>query len=202
MSTAGVTRTIREQVTDRLREEVLAGKYQAGQPLREAEVARRFGVSRGPVRDAFLQLSQEGLLTYQANRGVTVRQPPLPEHQRLIVSLRRQIECYCIRYGLERVTDEDLQLIAQALKDLKLACWSEDVARVARCDLQFHEAVLAACGGSQFLPIWRGLCSQMLLAYSRLATFDQVYEEHARIMDALVRRSKPDAIAALRANIR
>ena len=55
-----ITRTIREQVTNQIRDEVVAGNLPAGHPLREGELAERFGVSRGPIRDAFLQLSQEG----------------------------------------------------------------------------------------------------------------------------------------------
>ena len=81
---AQLTRTIREQVTNQIRDEVVAGKLPAGQPLREGHLAERFGVSRGPIRDAFLQLSQEGFLVYQANRGVTVRKPPEQGHRELM----------------------------------------------------------------------------------------------------------------------
>ena len=65
-------RNVREQVTDRLREEILLGKFKTGEKVREIPLARRFGVSRGPIRDALLQLSQEGLLEAIPNRGVRV----------------------------------------------------------------------------------------------------------------------------------
>ena len=51
--------SIREQITGKIRDELVAGNFEAGLPLRETEMAKRFGVNRGPVRDAFLQLSQE-----------------------------------------------------------------------------------------------------------------------------------------------
>src|SRR5210317_954209 len=130
-----INRTIREQVTDQIRDDVVSGKFPAGQALRESELAERFGVSRGPIRDAFLQLSQEGFLAYQANRGVTVRQPPAAENRDLIVSLRQQIECFVIRRGLDQLRSSGAASLAAALRDLKSACASADVAAVARCDM-------------------------------------------------------------------
>ena len=199
---ADISRTIREQVTDQIRDDVLAGNFPVGQPLRESELAEKFGVSRGPIRDAFLQLSQEGFLAYQANRGVTVRCPPDKENRDLIISLRQQIEMYVVGRGVSAVCNGSLAAAEAALKELQTACHSGDVAAVARCDMAFHEAVLIACGGEDFLPPWKWLCSQMLLAYSRLENFQQVYDEHAAILTALKTGKKRAAVAAIKNNIR
>ena len=199
---ATITRTIREQVTNQIRDDVVAGKFPAGEPLREAELAERFGVSRGPIRDAFLQLSQEGFLGYQANRGVTVRKPPRAENREFIVLLRQQIESYIIRRGLDQLRNGSLAPIKAALNDLKSACAEGDVTTVAKCDMAFHEAILVACNGDEFLPVWKWLCSQMLLTYSRLQNYQQVYDEHVEILEALEGGRKQTAIAAMKANIR
>ena len=197
-----ITRTIREQVTNQIRDEVVAGNFPAGEPLREAELAERFGVSRGPIRDAFLQLSQEGVLAYQANRGVTVRPAPKAENRDFIISLRQQIECFVIRRGLVQLPGGGTASLKAALEDLKTACAGGDAAAVARCDMAFHEAMLLACGGDDFLPIWKWLCSQMLLAYSRLENYQQVYDEHVAILAALKSGRKQASVAAVKANIR
>ena len=156
---ASLNRTIREQVTDLIRDDVVAGKFPAGQPLRESELAERFGVSRGPVRDAFLQLLQEGFLAYQANRGVTVRNPPDSEDHEFIVSLRQQIECHIVKRGIRNIAEKWWPILEQALDDLKDACVSEDIVPVAKADIHFHEQILIACGGEEFLPMWRKLCA-------------------------------------------
>lgn len=199
---ASFTRTIREQVTDSIRDDVVAGNFPTGEPLRETAIAERLGVSRGPVRDAFLQLAQEGFLAYQANRGVTVRNPPEPDNREFIISLRHQIESYVIRRGIKSVSDDQLATIEARLKELKSACDTDDVAAIARCDIAFHEAILSACDGDDFLPIWKWLCSQMLLTYSRLEDAGQIYREHKTIMDALRKRAKQATVNAVKANIR
>lgn len=195
-------RTIREQVTNQIRDDVVAGAFPAGHQLREAELAERFGVSRGPIRDAFLQLSQEGLLSYQANRGVTVRNPPRTENRDFIVLLRQQIECFVVRRGLADLRNGDFTPIRNALQELEKACAAGEVASIASCDVAFHEAILIACGGEEFLPVWKWLCSQMLLTYSRLENYRQVYDEHAEILSGLEAGRKTTALATIKANIR
>ena len=198
-----INQTIRDQVTDQIRNEVVSGRFPAGQPLREREFANRYGVSNGPVRDAFLQLAQEGFLAYQANRGVTVRQPPSPENQEFIISLRQQIEAFVIQDKLDRFRDEEtIRPVAETLKHLKAACVIGEVADIAVKDMAFHQAILQACGGSDFLPIWKWLCSQMMLIYSRLDDYMQVYEEHQTIFEALQNGKKDAVISAIKANIR
>jgi len=76
------------------------------------------------------------------------------------------------------------------------------VAAVAKCDMAFHEAILVACNGDDFLPVWKWLCSQMLLTYSRLQNYQQVYDEHVEILEALEGGRKQTAITAMKANIR
>ncbi|QDV66135.1 GntR family transcriptional regulator [Crateriforma conspicua] len=195
-------RTIREQVTNEIRDQLVTGQFPAGTTLRETDLAERFGVSRGPIRDAFLQLSNEGFLTYQANRGVTVRHPPDPEDRELITSLRKQLETHVIQKGLGDLTDAQITKIKDALDHLQSACEQGDVARIARRDIQFHEAFLTACGGEDLLPAWRHLCSRMLLTYTRLTDYMKVFHEHVVIFDALQDRKKAAAITAIKANIR
>ena len=64
--------TLSGQITERLRDGILAGLYSQGDQLNEAELARRFGVSRGPLREAMQRLIQVGLLENRPHRGVFV----------------------------------------------------------------------------------------------------------------------------------
>lgn len=196
-----ISRTIREQVTCQLRDEVIAGEITPGAVLRENDLAKRFGVSRGPIRDAFLQLSNEGYLAYQANRGVTVRHPPDQSDRDFIADLRRQIELHVVTKGLGEMTDAGLDEVETALAALNEACVLGELAAIKRSDLEFHEAILAACGGESLLPAWKQLCSRMVLAYDRLDDISQVHTEHQRIFESLQDQDLNRLINALTQNI-
>lgn len=195
-------KTVREQITDKIRDDLVSGTFVAGTMLRETELAKRFGVSRGPVRDAFIQLSQEGYLAYHANRGVMVRHPPNPKDREFIASLRRQIEIYVVEAGLDRVTESGLEMVEAALNQLKLACESGDATAVALADVKFHEAILVACDGTDMIGAWRQLCSKMMLTYTRLKDYQQGFDEHLAIFEALRSRNVQAVVNAINDNIR
>ena len=196
-----INRTIREQITDHIRNELVAGNLAAGEPLREEQLAEQFGTSRGPIRDAFLQLSNEGFLAYEANRGVTVRHPPDDTNREFIVSLRQQIESFIVRQGFPTKSAELDDTLKDKLKELETACEVGDVAAIATADVAFHQTLLVVCGGEDFLPIWRWLCSQMMMTYSRLTEFDEILSEHVEISEAFSQRKKQATVAALKKNI-
>ena len=195
-------KTVREQVTNRIRDELVSGRFEAGTMLREVELANRFGVSRGPVRDAFIQLSHEGYLAYHANRGVMVRKPPNPADREFITSLRQQIETHTFKQGLADITDDGISQIGVALAQLREACESGEATRVALRDIEFHEAIMVACGGDDLVTAWRQLCSRMLLTYTRLSNYEEAYREHVEIFESLKERKLRQTVAAIKANIK
>lgn len=64
--------TTSEIVLESLREQIINGTLQPQEKLVEAEIAQKFGLSRGPVREALRQLAVEGLVDYCPNKGCTV----------------------------------------------------------------------------------------------------------------------------------
>ncbi len=73
VSPVGIPRaTYASLVTERLRDSIIKRELEAGQQLSEVELAKSYGVSRGPVREALQRLIQEGLLISQPHRGVFV----------------------------------------------------------------------------------------------------------------------------------
>lgn len=194
-------RSIREEITEKIRDELVAGEFKAGLALRETELAKRFSVSRGPIRDAFLQLSQEGFLAYQVNKGVTVCHPLVGEDRELIASLRSQIESFVVKKGFERITDRSLAAIGEALKSLRVALDGGVVHLIAKADMAFHESILEACHGGDHVHVWRLLCSRMLLTQVNMKNRDEIYQDHYAIYSALKNKSKEEALAAINANV-
>lgn len=194
-------RSIREEITGKIRDELVAGEFKAGLALRETELAKRFSVSRGPIRDAFLQLSQEGFLAYQVNKGVTVCHPLVGDDRALIASLRAQVELYVIEKGFERISPKSLDLIGEALEGLKSALEEGLVHLIAKADMAFHEAILEACHGGDHVHVWRLLCSRMLLTQMNIQNRDDVYQNHLNILNALKSKDKETVLAAIKSNV-
>ena len=101
-------RTMQDQIADYLRRDILVGNLESGQALREQEISERFGVSRGPVREVFRQLTQQGLLTAEPNKGVRVAPRPSSEMRPLIVELRQKIEIYVLDLVFDQLGDDDI----------------------------------------------------------------------------------------------
>ncbi|MEX0426455.1 GntR family transcriptional regulator [Nocardioides sp. DS6] len=116
MTTPRLTRhaaPLRQQVTRLLREDILEGVYQPGQPLRESSLCEAYGVSRTVVREALRQLESERLVTVVANRGpmVTVL---TPQDIGAIYDVRRALEGLVGELFARHAPDE----VATALRDL------------------------------------------------------------------------------------
>src|SRR5258708_39160738 len=107
-------KSLGEDVADRLREAILHGELSPGQHLREEELGERLQVSRGPVRDAFVLLEREGLVTSSRHRGVSVVDVTLKDlHE--VYTLRSALEPLAITLAIQRATGGDLAQIDRSI---------------------------------------------------------------------------------------
>jgi len=196
-----VYRTIREQIADRIRADVLSGRLSEGTSLREQTLARQYGVSRAPVRDALLLLTQEGLLAAKPNCGVKVGAASSEEIQPLVVDLRRHIELFALRKVFARLSDADVRHLERTVDRLRIACRKEDIGEMVSHDMALHRYLLEATGDADLLAIWLPIVSRMMLHYSRHRDLMESHREHAAIVDAIRKRDRKAAMEALTANI-
>lgn len=191
---------MREQIADHIRTGVLTGELTAGARLREQDLAARYGVSRGPVRDALLQLTKEGLLVAKPNCGVTVSQSPAKDIQPLIVELRQRIELFAVEKAVARFTDEDIAHLERHVQGLGDACRHGDLASVVQHDMAFHRLLVEAAG-SDTVELWLPIVMRMWLHYGRHEDLMESYQEHSAILAAVKDRDAGAARAALEQNI-
>mgnify|MGYP000276104962 CR=1 FL=1 len=69
---AGTEKSLRGQVFDKIRSDILNGKYKRGEELVESSIGKELGISRTPVREAIRQLELEGLVQLVPNKGAFV----------------------------------------------------------------------------------------------------------------------------------
>lgn len=196
-----IFRTLPEQIAARLQQDILGGHLKPGEPLREADLSERFGVSRGPVREAFRQLVQQGLLVLEPNKGVRVAQNPSDEMRPLVVQLRRAIEVYVLESIFDRITNGDIDTWQAILNDIRTACESNDLNALTNYDLRFHQAIVKSHDDRDLFTLWQPIAMRMMMQYNRLDDIMDSYREHKRILDAIRARDRRAAIEALSTNI-
>src|SRR5437879_5548901 len=130
-------RALRHEIVDVLRDEIVRSELQPGERILEIDLARRFGVSRQPVREAIRTLEREGLLTSLPNRGTFVTRVSL-EDAIAIQDIRAQLEGLAARLAVERLTAADFKRLRDLIKDMRDAGRRRASHELVALDLEFH----------------------------------------------------------------
>ncbi len=195
------TANAHEALAERFRRRILAGRLRPGERLREVPLAREFGVSRGPIRDTFLRLTQEGLLEATPNAGVRVARAPSPFKRRTLVQVRRTLETRALGEAFECDPEALLAALDANLAAYLKACRREALEDVVALDMAFHRTIVAAADGGSLLDVWLPAVSQMMLRYSRHRSLVESHDEHAAVAEAIRAHDRAEAARALRRHI-
>jgi DNA-binding GntR family transcriptional regulator len=191
--------TASERAADLIRDSVFQGKFQPGTPLPETALAQALQVSRNTVREAFRTLVGEHLLTYEVNRGMSVRVLGAGDvHD--IYRLRRMFELGAVD-ELAAGTPYDLRRLATVVTEAEDAAAKEDWAAVGTANLRFHELLVAVHGSPRVDEFFRRLMTEMRLGFLSVldpAAFHGAYLPRNRdLLDALTAGDHPRARATL-----
>lgn len=208
MSGSRAVLSTREQITDRLREDVFSGRLSAGERVSEATLAERFGVSRGPIREALSLLTSEGLFVAKPNCGVTVA-PPAPEEVRgLVLPIRKTIEVYAFRQVFDALGADDFRFWDEVLFRMDRACREQQWQALAPLDLAFHRHILERAGQPDLIAIWQTIVNRLRFHFSatvqehgRHDNLSYVHAHHADLLAAFRKGPKAAAVAALERHI-
>lgn len=142
--------------------QILSGELAAGTKLNEADVAGRFGVSRGPVREAFRALEQAGLLRNEKNRGVFVRHLSRQEASE-IYEVRAALEGLIGRLASRRIRPEQLERVRAVVKRMQAVSRTRDADAYFPLNIEFHELLAEAAGNKALLANYRRVVNELQL---------------------------------------
>ena len=158
-------RQLWEEITDHLRDDILAGALPPGTRLVETELAERFGVSRGPIREALRELERIGLVVDRPRRGVFVSTPSETDLEEITV-VRESLETTAARIAAEKLLPEDVVRLEDLVATMEAAYAAHDKSRGLALDLEFHRAVFVIAGNSRLIRAHDDLSAQLLLAWA------------------------------------
>lgn len=135
--------SLRGKVYEKIREDILNGRYQQNTELKETAIGAELGVSRTPVREALRQLELEGLVKIIPNRGAYVNMITAKDVQDIYV-IRSMLEGLCARWATEHITKEQLEDLEETLCLSEYHTKKGNYEKLYELDGQFHEQLYNA----------------------------------------------------------
>ena len=176
-------------IARRLRTAIMYGSLPPGGQLNEVELAARFGVSRGPLREAMQRLVQEGLLRSVRNRGLFVV-TLTPDDVRDVYIARRAVERAAVSLIVRRDRAPAAARLEEVHQEMREAAARADYPALSDADLRFHEVLVAASKSPRLmrmhgtLLVESRMCMTALQSTYRLP--DEVVTEHGALVDGLL----------------
>ncbi len=196
--------TIRQQVYQILREEILNGSLQEGQWLQELEISRRLGVSRSPVREALRELSADGLVSEIPNKGVFVRTFTTKDIEE-VFEVRVLLENHAIE-SLYRLSDNDRMRLEETIKELRSAYEDGDRRLYIRKDSELHKLFISLSGNELLHSMYERVdcVIQRFRIYSleEEKRFSDSLDEHERIVSYILEGRLLEATQVNREHLR
>jgi DNA-binding GntR family transcriptional regulator len=198
------TANLRGQAVEMLRASIVAGELEPGEIYSAPALAERLGVSATPVREAMLDLANDGLVEPVRNRGfrvVVVDEDALDE----ISELRQMLEVPAMAKIVARAGDEELAALLAKVDRIEAAAVHSDAAEFLLADRDFHLGLLVLGGNMRLVRLVGQLRNQTRLAGIKvLADSGQLMAsalEHRPILEAVCRREAELAQGLMRAHL-
>ena len=177
-----------------LKRGIRSGKFLPGSPVREVNIAKQLGVSRGPVREALRTLQESGLLVGEPQKTKYVSSFTKEELKQRFAYITL-LENACILQGLESVTEEDFDHLEKLCE--KMSAKQGEPGAVLKACQSFHEGIIASCPNTFMVETLKKFCVNMfdlVAAYKSKECFNaDMKESHGMLLSA-IRTRDPDII--------
>mgnify|MGYP002630976499 CR=1 FL=1 len=198
---------IRSNVVTALRQALIEGKYAPGAELSDSSLATELGISRGPVREALLILSEEGIVTHSHNRGFAV--PSLTSRDITQINRTRYpLEVLALELARENVGPEDLRRLSDLKSAMLEAFDVGGLPATAAPNFAFHCHVWELAGDPWLLAALRRVCTSHFVYISAYKmglidhSRDLLDEMHQRCIDYLAGDSSETAMQCVTFHLR
>jgi DNA-binding GntR family transcriptional regulator len=185
-----------EFVRLRLREDILRGRFELGQPISERTIADELGVSRVPVREALIQLERDGLVEIVAGRGAQVRSFTASNIESLY-QMREALEGMSARLAAERMPKKDLEPFRVKFEKILEGPRPTDSESISRLGDEFHRTFIRGSRNSMLIEANESIADLVHLArrlsygHVEAERVDMATREHLEITEAIA-SGKPD----------
>ena len=191
--------TLKSHIFHKLRDAIVSGRYSPGDRLNESQIAREFGVSRIPVREALMQLQEHGLVMNHERRGMFVTRLSEEDVQR-INSLRVVLEAEALKLCRLKISKRDAQRLTDIME--RMEAWTERTEMdAAALDLEFHRTLWEAAGNPYLTKTLDSLVTSLFahkaLEYVSADLKRWCLHHHRALLDVALGKSNIEPEAAI-----
>ena len=193
-----------EELRLQLADDIVRGALAPGSALDETEIAKRFNVSRTPVREALRQLADSGLIDARAHRGAVVARPSIERLTGMFEAMA-ELEAMCAGLAAERMAPAERHGLEAIHEELRVLSYAGNPERFHEVNERFHNAIYAGAQNTYIAEIT--LATRVRVQPFRRAQFRNLgrlaksQAEHDRVVVAIMRGDHVAAAAAMRAHI-
>jgi DNA-binding GntR family transcriptional regulator len=186
----------------KLKEAIDDGILTPGTRVTEVDLSERFAMSRTPIREAVYRLETEGLLSHEPRRGLIVTRP---DHQMIVelYTMREALEGTAARLAAQHASEAELATLAEI--NATESSLFDQPKSLSRLNRRFHSLIYMSAHNRYLLKSLENMASTIALLPTMLdqpGRPKEAYEEHKRILDAIVSRNAEEAEVAARLHIR
>jgi len=197
-------RTLADKLRLQLADDIVRGTLAPGVALDETELARRFDVSRTPVREAIRTLAASGLVQLRAHRAAVVARPGSTQLEGMF-EVMANLEALCAGFAAERMSGTERAMLEAIHEKLRILIQSGDPQRYYEVNEAFHSAIYAGAHNAYLAEVT--LTTRARVQPFRRAQFRNLgriaksHQEHDRVGQAILRGERGVAASAMHAHI-
>ena len=183
-----VSSTLADEVTQQIAAAIRSGELAPGTRLIESRIAEQMSISRGPIREAFRNLAQYGLVDMHPHRGTFVVYPSREALMEMVIA-RGLIEGFAARVVSQESRDSVVPILVEAVEKMRAAAAANQPKQLNEQIRIFHEALVRGSKSSTMLTMWEQIFDRVKLILSHenpiLAEADRVVERNEFMLRAL-----------------
>lgn len=196
--------TISQELTDILRGRVVRGELIPGARIAEESIAREFGISRGPVREALRQLEKDGLIVVEAFKGAVVVKISDADLKGVLLPVRHVLEKFAVEGALRVMQESDVTALERVIELMKgaVAEGGDDLLqKLVDLDVEFHSYIIALSDDYHAEQLWSTIEPRIRAGFYQLGSLHDhpgnIVDEHVELLDVIRTRDLGAVLEAL-----
>lgn len=195
-----MSKIITATVLDYIKGRIFNFSFLPGVKISDEEIAKVFGTSRSPVREALNRLVEQGLIEYRPNRGFTVKLYTKKEVQDHYV-LRETLECLSVQLATQSIGSTEIKSLQNLLATYPAIMKSGDLARFNDADERFHDLIASYSNNAALHGALQNLHGKIRIIrrydHMRSGSLENTFNEHRLILKHMMRKDFKKAVKVM-----